>query len=61
MPPTFAAPLVIRFGAFGDMVLLTPLLRMLHRRYGQACRVLGSGRWLEPLYAGPAPITMVGL
>ncbi|TAN05829.1 MAG: lipopolysaccharide heptosyltransferase family protein [Rhodanobacteraceae bacterium] len=52
MPPTFAAPLVIRFGAFGDMVLLTPLLRLLHRRYGQACRVLGSGGWLDPLYAG---------
>lgn len=52
MSSSFAAPLVIRFGAFGDMVLLTPLLRMLHRRYGQACRVLGSGRWLEPLYAG---------
>jgi heptosyltransferase-2/heptosyltransferase-3 len=52
MPPTFAAPLVIRFGAFGDMVLLTPLLRMLHRRYGQACRVLGSGGWLVPLFAG---------
>ena len=52
MPPTFAAPLVIRFGAFGDMVLLTPLLRLLHRRYGQACRVLGSGGWLEPLFAG---------
>ncbi|MGH8191277.1 MAG: glycosyltransferase family 9 protein [Rhodanobacteraceae bacterium] len=47
-----ATPLVIRFGAFGDMVLLTPLLRMLHGRYGQPCRVLGSGRWLEPLYAG---------
>lgn len=52
MPPTSAAPLVIRFGAFGDMVLLTPLLRLLHRRYGQACRVLGSGGWLEPLFAG---------
>ncbi|MGH8182070.1 MAG: glycosyltransferase family 9 protein [Rhodanobacteraceae bacterium] len=52
MPPTFAAPLVIRFGAFGDMVLLTPLLRLLHRRYGQACRVLGSGGWLDPLFAG---------
>ena len=52
MPPTFAAPLVIRFGAFGDMVLLTPLLRMLHRRYGQACRVVGSGDWLAPLFAG---------
>ena len=52
MPPTFAPPLVIRFGAFGDMVLLTPLLRLLHRRYGQPCRVLGSGGWLEPLFAG---------
>lgn len=52
MPPNFAAPLVIRFGAFGDMVLLTPLLRLLHRRYGQACRVLGSGDWLAPLFEG---------
>lgn len=52
MPSTIATPLVIRFGAFGDMVLLTPLLQMLHRRYGQACRVLGSGSWLETLFAG---------
>lgn len=52
MPARIAAPLVIRFGAFGDMVLLTPLLCMLHRRYGQACQVLGSGGWLEPLFAG---------
>lgn len=52
MPSNTAAPLVIRFGAFGDMVLLTPLLRVLHRRYGEACRVLGSGGWLEPLFAG---------
>lgn len=52
MPSPSAAPLVIRFGAFGDMVLLTPLLRMLHARYGQPCRVLGSGGWLEPLFAG---------
>ena len=52
MPTPSAAPLVIRFGAFGDMVLLTPLLRLLHLRYGGACRVLGSGGWLEPLFAG---------
>ncbi|MGH8115471.1 MAG: glycosyltransferase family 9 protein, partial [Rhodanobacteraceae bacterium] len=52
MPILSTAPLVIRFGAFGDMVLLTPLLRLLHRRYGQACAVLGSGGWLEPLFAG---------
>ncbi|MGH8215341.1 MAG: glycosyltransferase family 9 protein [Rhodanobacteraceae bacterium] len=51
VPQSFVAPLVIRFGAFGDMVLLTPLLRRLHRRYGQACQVLGSGGWLEPLFA----------
>ncbi|HET6912075.1 MAG TPA: hypothetical protein VFH71_01895 [Rhodanobacteraceae bacterium] len=47
-----AAPLVVRFGAFGDVVLLTPLLGLLHRRYGQPCRVLGSGAWLAPLLAG---------
>lgn len=47
-----AAPLVIRFGALGDMVLLTPLLRMLHRRYAQPCTLLGSGAWLQPLFAG---------
>lgn len=46
------APLVVRFGAFGDVVLLTPLLSLLHRRYGQPCRVLGSGAWLAPLLAG---------
>ena len=46
------APLVVRFGMLDDMVLLTPLLRLLHRRYGQPCRVIGSGRWLEPLLAG---------
>ncbi|MBS0431006.1 MAG: hypothetical protein JSS21_01160 [Proteobacteria bacterium] len=47
-----AAPLVVRFGAFGDMVLLTPLLHQLHLRYGRPCRVLGSGPWLAPLFAG---------
>lgn len=47
-----SAPLVVRFGAFGDVVLLTPLLELLHRRYGQPCRVLGSGAWLAPLLAG---------
>jgi heptosyltransferase-2/heptosyltransferase-3 len=61
-PPTFAPPLVIRFGAFGDMVLLTPLLRMLHGRYGQRCRVLGSGGWLEPLFTGhPDVATTIAL
>lgn len=34
------------------MVLLTPLLRQLHQRYGRRCRVLGSGSWLAPLFLG---------
>jgi heptosyltransferase-2/heptosyltransferase-3 len=43
-------PLVVRFGAFGDMVLLTPLLHLLHQRYGAPCTVVGSGGWLRPLF-----------
>lgn len=43
------APLVVCFGTLDDMVLLTPLLRLLHKRYGQPCRVIGSGNWLQPL------------
>jgi heptosyltransferase-2/heptosyltransferase-3 len=52
-------PLVVRFGGLGDMVLLTPLLRLLHRRYGQPCRVMGSGRWLEPLLDGHPDVQAV--
>lgn len=54
-----SSPLVVRFGALGDMVLLTPLLRMLHRRYGQPCRVIGSGVWLESIYLGSPDVSEV--
>ena len=33
----------------GDVVLLTPLLKQLHFRYGCPCIVIGSGGWLSPL------------
>lgn len=42
-------PLVIRFGAFGDMVLMIPVLKLLHQRYGRPCDVVASGAWTEPL------------
>ncbi len=42
-------PVVVRFGAFGDLVLLTPLLHLLHRRYGRPCSVVTSGDWAQPL------------
>ena len=36
-------PLVCRFGALGDMVLLTPMLRQLYQRSGLPCDVVGIG------------------
>ena len=47
--PQAPAPLLIRFGRVGDMVLQTPLLHLLHRRYGRACRLLTSGNWPSQL------------
>jgi ADP-heptose:LPS heptosyltransferase len=54
-----AAPLVVRFGAIGDLVLLTPLLHLLHRRFGQPCRLLGSGGWMRPLLDGNPDIQAI--
>lgn len=43
-------PLVCRFGAFGDMVMITPLLRQLYLRGGLPCDVLAIGGWNKPLF-----------
>jgi heptosyltransferase-2/heptosyltransferase-3 len=45
-------PLVMRFGAFGDMVLLTILLRHLYERFGKPVDVISSGPWTAPLLDG---------
>jgi len=45
-----AHPLVCRFGAFGDMVLLTPLLRQLYLRSGLPCDVIAIGGWNKLLF-----------
>ncbi len=50
--PLPAPPLVVRCGAFGDMVLLTALLRVLHAQFGAPVDVLTSGPWSVPLLAG---------
>jgi heptosyltransferase-2/heptosyltransferase-3 len=42
----------MRCGAFGDMVLLTPLIRQLHLRFGQPVDLISSGPWTVPLLAG---------
>jgi heptosyltransferase-2/heptosyltransferase-3 len=39
----------MRCGAFGDMVLLTVLLRQLQLRFGQPVDLISSGPWTAPL------------
>jgi heptosyltransferase-2/heptosyltransferase-3 len=42
---------VIRFGRLGDTILLQPLLRKLHLRYGRPCQLLALGDWSPALYS----------
>jgi heptosyltransferase III len=49
------APVVMRFPAVGDLVLLTVLLEALWRRYGKPVHLLASGAWTPLLLqADPA-------
>jgi heptosyltransferase-2/heptosyltransferase-3 len=45
-------PLAVRCGAFGDMVLLTALIRVLHAQFRCPVDVVTSGPWSEPLLQG---------
>ncbi|HEY1315148.1 MAG TPA: glycosyltransferase family 9 protein [Steroidobacteraceae bacterium] len=45
-------PLVVRCGAFGDMVLLTALLRVLYARFHAPADIVTTGPWSEPLLRG---------
>src|SRR5207244_3508167 len=49
-------PLVMRCGAFGDMVLLTVLLRQLAVRFGKRVDVISSGPWTRPLLDGQGAV-----
>lgn len=48
------APLVLRFAAVGDVVLLTVLLAALAERYGRPVHLLSSGEW-TPVLLGHDP------
>jgi ADP-heptose:LPS heptosyltransferase len=45
-------PLALRCGAFGDMVLLTALIRVLHTEFRVPVDIVTSGPWSEPLLRG---------
>src|SRR5258708_5117480 len=50
--PRLKRPLAVRCGAFGDMVLLTALIRVLHARFHSPVDIVTSGPWSEPLLRG---------
>lgn len=49
-------PLVVRFGALGDMVLMTVPIRSLLERFGEPVDILGSGPWTTPLLEGQSGV-----
>jgi len=49
---TCARPLIVRCGAFGDMVLITAMVRELSARFRSPVDILTSGPWSEPLLRG---------
>ena len=52
-------PIVVWFGRVGDMILLSTLLGILHRRYGSPCLLIGAGSWPAELYAAHADVAQI--
>ena len=52
-------PIVIWFGRVGDMILLSVLLGILHRRYGRPCHLIGAGSWTAEIYAAHSDVARV--
>src|SRR6266513_1443758 len=59
MPAPPVQPIVIWFGRVGDLILLSALLEILHRRFGSPCHVIGAGAWLGEIYAAHADVAWV--
>ena len=56
-----APPLIVRFAAFGDVVLITALVEVLYRRYGTRIDLLSSGPWTRAILADDPRIGTVQL
>jgi ADP-heptose:LPS heptosyltransferase len=59
MPATPVQPIVIWFGRVGDLILLSALLEVLHRRFGSPCHVIGAGSWPAQIYASHCDVARV--
>ena len=54
-------PLIVRFAAFGDVVMLTALIDALHHRYGTPVDLLSSGPWIPALLANDPAVGEIQL
>jgi heptosyltransferase-2/heptosyltransferase-3 len=54
-------PLLVRFGAMGDMVMMTTLVAALAARHGGPVDILSSGSWTQPLLAGQPGVGQIYL
>ena len=54
-------PLLVRFGAMGDLVLIQPMIRLLTARYGAPVDLLAAGGWVRPLYQGQPDVGEIHL
>src|SRR5579862_782713 len=56
-----APPLIVRFAAFGDVVLITTMIEVLHRRYGSKVDLLSSGAWTREILAADPRVGQIQL
>ncbi len=54
-------PLIVRFAAFGDVVMLTALIAALARRYGARVDLLSSGPWTPELLVNEPAVREIQL
>jgi heptosyltransferase-2/heptosyltransferase-3 len=59
MPAPPVQPIVIWFGRVGDLILVSALLEILHRRFGSPCHLIGAGPWPAQLYAAHGDVARV--
>jgi ADP-heptose:LPS heptosyltransferase len=52
-------PTVFFFCRLGDMVMVTSLLNLLHKRFGSAVHVVGTGSWTAAIYEGNPDVAAV--
>jgi heptosyltransferase-2/heptosyltransferase-3 len=57
--PAPLTPTVFFFARLGDMVMVTRMLSLLHRRYGRPCQVIGTGSWTPGTYDGSPDVAGV--